>query len=94
MNDLECFDTEQLEAELKRRKEEEERQNKPHPVTDPDWSAVQQCCEDYIAGLFAKGYVYGDAKQYIFEAAMEAVFGKNVWYWVNARMRQSAKTGT
>jgi len=87
MDGLETFDTEQLEAELARRKEEAERQAMPVPLDNPDWSVVTKYCKGYIEDLHTKGYTHTDDKQYIFEAAMNAVFGKNVWQWINAKQR-------
>lgn len=87
MNELEVFDTEQLEAELKRRKEEEEKRNIPQPVTTPDWTHVRAMVIDHIFSVFDRGYGDSDTKHYIYEAAIEAVYGKNVWPWINARLR-------
>ena len=87
MDELKCFDTEQLEAELKRHKEEEKGRNKPQPVANPDWSTVQRYCQEQVDTIFQGKYVDSDSDHYIYEAAMEAVFGRNVWSWINARMR-------
>jgi len=83
MDGLETFDTAQLEAELKRRKEEEEEGAKPKPIDSPDWSDVVECCIFYIDELHTKGYAHSDSKQYIFEEAVSAVFGRTVWKWIN-----------
>ena len=87
MNKLEVFDTEQLEAELARRKEEEERRAMPKPLEAQDWERVARYCEGYVNALHSEGSVHPDHKQYIFEAAMEAAFGREVWKWINAKLR-------
>lgn len=77
---------EQLEEELKRR-QTRKKLDKPEPVEKP--SLVQLCrlCREYIDELDEKGYVDDDMNHYIFEAAMEACFGKDVWNYINARSR-------
>ena len=85
MNDLECFDTEQLEAELEKRKQKKEEKVKPKPISNPDWIHVETLCQEYVDMLFRGGKDYGDFDDYIFEAAIEAVFGKDVWSWIGAR---------
>ena len=87
MNELEAFDTERIEAELERRKREKELRDKPQQLPNPDWSTVQAWCQEYIDDLYQHGYVHSDSDHYIFEAAMAAVFGNDVWKWINARMR-------
>jgi len=87
MNQLVDFATEQLEEELNRRKAEEERKNMPQPLENPDWDYVVTLCKGHIFSLFSRGYDHDDTKEYIYEAAMEAVYGKAVWPWINARLR-------
>ena len=88
MSELECHDTEQLEAELERRKQEKEEKDKPRPVSSPDWFTVQRYCEGYIEALYIQGHDDTDAEHDIFEAAMEAAYGgREVWKWINERLR-------
>ena len=85
MDELKCYDTEALEEELRRREREEREQAKPQPIDNPDWSRVQQNCEEYIDRIHVAGEPPKDAKQYIFEAAIEAVYGgRDVWHWINS----------
>jgi hypothetical protein len=83
--DISKFTKEDLEKELKRR---EEQKNKPFPLTDLetcwelDFSQVKKACEVHIQEI-ADGKVDTDAEHWIYEAAMEAVYGKDVWDWVN-----------
>ena len=85
---LESFDDEQLEAELTRRKTERERAEIPKPVPDPDWSEVIFLCTSYISTLAEAGWEQKDSKMYIFEAAMEAVYGgSEIWHWINKKLQ-------
>ena len=84
---LESFNDEQLEAELTRRKKEKERAEMPKPVPNPDWSQVILLCTSYIATLAEAKWEQKDSKIYIFEAAMEAVYGsKEIWKWINKKL--------
>lgn len=44
-----------------------------------DWSAVQALCETYLADLIQTGYADEDTREYVFEAAMQVVYGDKVW---------------
>ncbi len=80
--------TDLLEAELEKRKKQEFEEEIPKPVfaTLQDFLPVVDLCQSYI-GQLAEKEPYADEKlrQYIFEAAMAAVFGKDVWVWVKKR---------
>ena len=77
--------TEQLEAELAKRRREKERANVPALIPKPDFKPVQAICAKYIAALAKEGYADDDFKHYIYEAAMECAYGKGVWSWVNSQ---------
>ena len=85
---LESFDDEQLEAELTRRKREKELAEIPAPIKGPhDWSEVIMLCTSYVAAIAEAKWEQSDSKQYIFEAAMEAVYGgEEVWKWINKKL--------
>ena len=85
MTDLQCYDEEALRAELERREREKKARAIPQPLASPDWARVTEYCHSYVDQKAKQGWVNDDLKQYIFEAALEAVFGKNVWPWINAR---------
>lgn len=86
MNDLEIYDTEELERELERRKEaEKQAMSKPWPLGNPNFQDTSLLCQQYIDYLYDRGWVDANLKQYIFEAAIEAVFGDDVWSWINSR---------
>ena len=84
---LESFDDEQLEAELMRRKRERERAEMPTPIINPDWSHVIMLCAGYIAELAKANHEPKDSREYIFEAAIEAIYGEKVWQWINKKLQ-------
>ena len=73
--------TEELEAELARRKELEE--GVPSPLKLADFSKLQQQVIAAVQGLVKNGRPPKDFEHYIYEAAMEAVYGKDFWAWWN-----------
>ena len=50
------------------------------------WEHLYEICEKHVADIEA-GSVEEDKKQYIYEAAMTAVFGEKVWDWIGAKTR-------
>lgn len=79
--DISKFTKEDLQNELARR---EEQKDMPFPLTDLescwelDFSKVIKACEVHIQEI-ADGKVDTDSEHYIYELAMEAVYGKDVW---------------
>lgn len=69
----------ELQAELERRK--------PfppliQPLPSPDFSGLQQMITDETVRSTEKDYYErDDFKHYVYEAAMEAVYGKAYWIW-------------
>lgn len=55
-----------------------EAMNKPKEIDAPDYTLLKQACKDYIDNSYIE-------KQYIFEAAMEAVYGKKIWDYLNSK---------
>ena len=76
-----------LQAELEQRRKERELATMPKPVENPDWTEVKKMCQEVIDGLAKEGWYDEDLKHYIYESAMEAVFGKDVFTWMNKRGR-------
>lgn len=76
-----------LEAERKRLQDERELATMPKPVENPDWTEVKKMCQEVISQLAKDGWYDEDLKHYIYESAMEAVFGKDVFTWMNKRGR-------
>ena len=89
MTDLSKISKEELKEEIEKREKEEEEREKPLPLPmiDQDFTQVIKLCESYINDLDKDGWVDEDMDHYIFEAAMEAVYGKSVWEWINKKLR-------
>mgnify|MGYP001218571265 CR=1 FL=1 len=49
-----------------------------------DFKPLIKICEEYIKCL-KEGEYFKDADHYIFETALECIFGENIWKWINNR---------
>ena len=62
----------------------------PQQLSSPDFSEVIPLCKEYIKAITDGARSEDnleDLKGYIFEAAMESVYGIDVWNYVNAKLR-------
>jgi hypothetical protein len=81
MDSLKYVSVEELVAELAKRKKEASQM--PEPLKNPDFSKLrdmiissyQQCAEEEAEDV--------NLEHYIYERAVEAVFGKAFWEWRN-----------
>lgn len=82
------FSNDELKAELQRRENAERLAAIPKPIENPDFSNLVNQCNQYITDLSERIFPGedGDFKEYIFEEAMKAVYGKNVFAWVNEKL--------
>ena len=55
----------------------------PEPLENPDYTNLIDTCKGYLKELNDKGYANEDYSHYIFEEAMNAIFGKDVWIFIN-----------
>lgn len=75
---------EALEEELaQREKDREEKQRQPIDRSKVDWTDVYETVVYGVTKLIDEGCEPKDHEHYIYEAAMEAVYGKDVWSWYN-----------
>lgn len=73
---------EQIQEEVARRK----RSKRPQPKAQPDWSELLTVLNEAIASAGSDDkHVDPDVEHWVFEAALEAVYGKDVWEWWNAQ---------
>lgn len=80
---IEGISTEELEKELTRRKKA---QNPcPKPLENPDFTNLKQTVVGAVENAVKEGYFSSDLKVYIYEAAVEAVYGKDYWEWRRAQ---------
>ncbi len=79
-NKFDGMSTDELEAELEKRK----LPAAPKPVKTPDWGVVIKMCGEYINSI-----VKGDPRQdddfdqYLCGEVMQAIYGGNVFDWIN-----------
>jgi hypothetical protein len=57
----------------------------PQPLDTPKFNEVIRLCIAYIAELNKTGHTHEDSEHYIFQEAMEAVYGPDVWDWINEK---------
>jgi hypothetical protein len=56
--------------------------DEPKPLENPDWSKVIQTCQEHIKEYIEGTQVDSDLPHYVYEATMVAVFGPDVWKWM------------
>lgn len=60
---------------------------KPSPLEEPDFSGLISLCKSYLNEVEQRKYPDSNTQHYIFEEAMKAVYGKDVWDYINHKMR-------
>lgn len=73
----------ELEEELERRDKEDLIKSIPVALENKNSYALQKICEKYVNDLAVDRYVDNDLEHYIFETAMEFIFGRSIWDWIN-----------
>jgi hypothetical protein len=83
METFEGITTTELRVELERREQAEKQASIPQPLEMPNYQQLINTCHDYIHELAMLGYADEDYKHYIYEAALEAIYGNDVWTFIN-----------
>lgn len=78
--------TEELEKELERRKEEKRLKQKPIPKENIDFSEVIKLAQEDIDEIFEEHSSPEDIEEYIYEAVMECIYGKDIFNWINENL--------
>ncbi len=81
---LKDYSDDRLARELERRRAA--REDKPVQLDDPDLTRLRAVCQEHVDAL-ASGDSYEDYEHYIYEAAMKAIFGGDVFSFVNECLR-------
>ena len=55
------------------------------PVGVADFSELRKVCRQYVE-LVNGGCETSNARQFIFEAAIEALYGEDAWDWINSKL--------
>jgi hypothetical protein len=73
--------------ELKARIEEIEKEVPPKALSDPNFEKLKAECQIYIDTLANGKKPDEDSAHYISEAALTAFFGKDVFKWINKKLK-------
>jgi methionine salvage enolase-phosphatase E1 len=79
--DLRKVSKDQLLAEIQRREAEEQRSAAPRPVANPNFDDLRETVIRGVEETVESGYQDEDFKHYVYEAAVQAVYGKSFWEW-------------
>jgi hypothetical protein len=74
--------TAELEIELARRKLAQS--EPPKAVVTPDWTRLLDCVQEGVAKIVLEKYQDEDFANYVYEEAIEAVYGSGFWDWKKA----------
>lgn len=55
----------------------------PEPVENPDWAGVISLAKKTIENVNNNGYLGKDMEHYAYEEVMKAVYGNNIFDWIN-----------
>lgn len=67
---------------LKELQKEEIEETKVLPINNPDFTKLIETCESVIKDIAEQGYSK-DQKQWVYESAMECIYGSGCWGWIN-----------
>lgn len=62
--------------------------SRPPEIESPNWDRVRSTAKAYmdaVEGARSGGYVDEDLNHYLFEEVMTALYGKDVWKYINER---------
>jgi len=65
---------------------------KTEKILEPDFDELRALVDEYIDALSIHER-YKDIEAYVFEAAIEAFYGKDVWGWVNQKIDEMDELG-
>lgn len=83
---LDNISTEDLEKEIDKRRKQKAKDEKPIQLKNINVKPLKEICQNYINDLEKNAYVDEDYEHYIFEIAMECIFGEDVWKWINKKV--------
>ena len=82
IEELSGFSLQQLEKEVSRRNAEKDRLPDPKPQEEVDLRELYAACKDYLTSL-VDGNCPEDFKHWVYEEAMNAVYGTGIWEWIH-----------
>ncbi len=60
---------------------------KPEQLKNPDFSGLILVCESHLQQIDEEEREDNDSEHYIYEAAMEAIYGSDVWKFINKKIK-------
>ena len=78
---LDGFSDEELEREIGLRAGRRNKVPTPQPIDRPDFMPLIDTIQYGVAQMQKNNYEDDDFKHYVYEAAIEAVYGKSYWKW-------------
>ena len=74
---------------LKELQDELERRSKgapaiPQPIENPDFAQLIKTCKEHLETIVEEGYIDDDGTEYIYEAAMTALYGDGIFTYINS----------
>lgn len=85
MTDINKLSIEELEAELKKRKEKSDLDSIPKPLENIDIDAIKKIAQDELEHITKSGQNSKDIEHWMYEAVMESVYGKDIFNYINSR---------
>lgn len=76
--------TADLEAEIARRKNEQEDAARPRPLVQPELSRLERYLAEGIEAVASHKRLPKDFDNFVYELAMEAFYGRDIWKWWNS----------
>ena len=83
MTTLKNATIEELQAEIKRREDEEK---KPKPLKNPNFQTIIKMAVEETDYITEHGCSSKDFEQYIYEEAMFCVYGKDIFQYINSKL--------
>lgn len=75
-------DLELLQSQINKRMKKLEKTPTPFLLGEIDWSGVYSTAKGIVDQIKENGFS-GDSEHWCYEEVMEAVFGENIWDWLN-----------
>lgn len=70
-----------IDAEIDKRTKEEGGVRVPQQKESPDYGPLTQLLQTNVSAIALYGYAGKDFEYYVFETAMNCVYGKKIWDW-------------
>lgn len=86
MTDINKLSIEELEAEIKKRKEKSDLDSTPKPLENINVDAIKKIAQEELEYVTENGENSKDIEQWMYEAVMKSVYGDNIFKYINSKM--------